>query len=491
MSSIYSTTESDIVLKFSDMFEFQEKQKLAFSYIGKKSRILYGGARGGGKTALAVAAAVASSLQFPGLRTVVIRRTLENLRSQIILNELLKKYPQKFYTYRKSEKTAYFDNGSIIFFRSLEHPEDVQNEQGIERGLYILDEAEHLEQFVIEQLLGSLRQFDIPEWKPTLLLTANPGGICQDYLKSRWIRPDYSKWSDDELELKDEYVFIESKVYDNKYATKGYISTLKALPEDLRRAWLDGDWDVFSGQFFTEWNPDKHIIPPMDFPKEWVRWRAIDLGYGAHPSVCLFATQDPETGRLYVYDEVATYDMTDTFIQLIINKSEDYEFVDTFFDPNSLSGRLDSADQMSPAMMFERAGIFVSRANNERQNGWRNLKQWLTYRKDVEDDEPMVKICANCEGLIETLPKQRFVRNKFDLDTRGQDDYVDAFRYLTSHIMYGYIYRGSDEYEMIDQRRLHEARRSALPSLRGDSSAGQYLRPWESGLEINSIYSYY
>ena len=28
----------------------------------------------------------------------------------------------------------------------------------------------------------------------------------------------------------------------------GYVKMLENLPEDLRRAWLDGDWNVFAGQ---------------------------------------------------------------------------------------------------------------------------------------------------------------------------------------------------------------------------------------------------
>lgn len=442
-------------LNFSDLFTFQEKQREAFSWIGKKSRILYGGARGGGKTAWAVAVAVLASLQFPGLRTAIVRRHHDELMSQIVMAELLKRYPQTFYKFKRSTKTAEFNNGSVIFFRALQHPEDVEKEQGIERGLYILDEGNQLEEMTIRKLMGSLRSFDIPNWKPTLIITANPGGTCDDYVKSRWIRPDFSKWESEELEMKDEYVFVKATVYDNNYASKDYVATLKSMPEDLRRAWLEGDWDVASGQFFTEWNEPKHVLHPFDIPKEWVRWRAIDLGYGSHPSVCLLAAQHPETGRLYVYDEISTTLTTDIFIEMIKERCKDDVFVETFFDPGSMSGRMDTADQMSPATMFERAGMPVTKAMNQREIGWRNLKQWLHWQGE---SVPLLQVFENCHGLRETIPLQRYKDFKFDLDTRGKDDYVDALRYLTSHIMYRQIYYGSGVYVPVDEEKARERR---------------------------------
>ena len=487
-------TEDKHITKFSEFIKFSDRQSEAFSYIGKKSRILYGGARGGGKTAWAVAVAILSALQFPGLRVAIIRKNLDDLKAQIILNELLKRYPQTFYTYKTSEKTAYFNNGSVIFFRSIERPADALKEQGIERGLYILDEGNQLSQEVIEMLTGSLRAFDQPNWKPTLIITANPGGVCDDYVKSRWVRPDYTKWEEAELKLKDEYVFIPATVDDNPHATDEYRTSLDSLSEDLRRAWRYGDWDVFSGKFFTEWQPRRHICEPFDIPKDWVRWRAVDLGYQKHPSVCLFGTQDPETGRVYIYDEVSTKDHTDVFIEEIVSVSGDDEFVDTLFDPGSLSGRKDTADQMSPAQMFLYNGIPVSRANNERENGWRNLKQWISWR---EDEEPMLKVFPNCLGLIETIPIQRFIQNKFDLDTKGQDDYVDAARYLTSHLIYGHIYNGPDSYEKIDPVIIRGARQKRNANNRESQLKSAYIAPseylddqWDDE-DGDSIYSLY
>jgi hypothetical protein len=77
----------------------------------------------------------------------------------------------------------------------------------------------------------------------------------------------------------------------------------------------------------------------------------------------------------------------------------------------------------------------VQPAINERVNGWINVK---TYLSDNPPSKPAkLKIFPHCMGLIETIPLQRYSNNRPDLNTRGQDDYVDALRYLLSHIPYG------------------------------------------------------
>lgn len=424
-------------INISDLIKFSAKQQEVFNFIGRKSYIVAGGARGGGKTYLVVAIAVLCAILFPGLRIMIIRKSLDELRQQIIENELLKRYyPGKLFTWRETKKSAYFANGSVIYFRSIEEETDVSKLQGIEIGLLILDEGNQLTENAIRRLLGSLRDFGDSGFKPTMIMTCNPGGVCDGYLKRYWVMPDYNKWETKELVKKDEYAYIPFGVYDNPHATKDYIDYLETLPEDLRAQWLLGSWDVMSGAFFGEWDPRVHIVTDIfEIPEDWVRFRAVDLGYGLHESVCLFAAQDPKNGTVYVYDEVSTKDTTDIFIEQILSASGDADFAATYFDPNSMKSRRgETADALSPAQMFEQAGIYVQPAINERANGWINVKNYMSHKPERPTK---LKIFMHCMGLIETIPLQRYVPGKPDLNTRGQDDFVDALRYLLSHIPYG------------------------------------------------------
>ena len=91
------------------------------------------------------------------------------------------------------------------------------------------------------------------------------------------------------------FFFAPATAYDNKYIAESYIDSLKSLPEALRRAYLDGDWTCFEGQFFTSFNPKVHVIEPFEIPKEWNRYRGIDYGYVAPSAVlciCLVSLAD-------------------------------------------------------------------------------------------------------------------------------------------------------------------------------------------------------
>ena len=59
---------------------------------------------------------------------------------------------------------------------------------------------------------------------------------------------------------------------------KEYVRMLETLPEDLRKAWLEGDWNMFVGQYFTEWNEDIHVIDPFPLPSYWRRYFTMDYG---------------------------------------------------------------------------------------------------------------------------------------------------------------------------------------------------------------------
>ena len=453
-------------ITMSDLYMPQPKQLEAYNHIGKKSKILYGGARGGGKTSFSVYAAVSCALQFPRLRVAVVRKLKKELKMQIIDNEFFKHYPPSLglYRFNKLENTAYFNNGSIIYFVSLQHPDDVRKEQGIERGLYILDEGNHLSWDTITKLMGSNRT---PEglvnsrgepWKDTMIITANPGGVCDNDIKFRWIKPDYSRWSKGELRQKDEYAFIKSLPDNNKYLKDDYIAKLNEMPEHIRKMWLEGDWDVNSGAFFEEWFEPMHVVdtlPNGDLnpPKNWTKWISVDMGGGTHPSVCLWFTQDPDDGTIYIYNEADTKDVTSEFVNLVRYAAGEEKYDMGFGDPAMFVSKHDHIYDESPAQMFTRAGLYLSPANNAREIGWRNLKSWLHWKAG---EQPKLKVLRRCRGLIETMPIQQYVPGKYDLDTDGQDDFVDAVRYGTVHIEIGYKYNVDGRLEQTNILTPHE-----------------------------------
>src|SRR2546429_4251861 len=55
--------------------------------------------------------------------------------------------------------------------------------------------------------------------------------------------------------------FIRATVRDNPiYAhDQNYLKTLRALPRHLRQAFLEGDWNVFAGQYFDVFDLARHV----------------------------------------------------------------------------------------------------------------------------------------------------------------------------------------------------------------------------------------
>jgi PBSX family phage terminase large subunit len=428
--------------KLSGYMGFTEKQKYALQFIGKGFNVFYGGARGGGKTHFSLETAVLCSIKYPKLKTVAIRETYPELEEAFIAN-LKDKYPEKVfqYNYVEKTKTATFSNGSKILFRACDNEESARKIRGLEFQFMIIDEANNLDWATIERLKGSLRRTkELVGFIPTLLMTGNPGGRSDMYFKTRFINPDYKRWDANELKFKERYIFIPANVYDNPYIGEEYVETLESLSDDLRRAWLDGDWNVYEGQFFIEWEPKQHVVGHFDIPDDWERKAAIDLGYTKrHPTVALFAAQDPVSKTVYIYREYVGDGVPVQYAR-DINALMRNENITAFFADPSMFGNTSktyTADTTT-AQIFLNEGIYLQPANNSRVDGWRVMKQWLHW---TTRQRPLLRVFETCRYFIESIPTLTYDKSRQamgeDLNTRQADDAVDAGRYL---LISGYGY---------------------------------------------------
>jgi hypothetical protein len=62
------------------------------------------------------------------------------------------------------------------------------------------------------------------------------------------------------------------------------------------------NWDVAEGAAFSEFNRNDHVIDSFDIPKNWVKFRSCDYGYGSFSAVLWFAISPDE--QLIVYREL-------------------------------------------------------------------------------------------------------------------------------------------------------------------------------------------
>jgi hypothetical protein len=135
--------------------------------------------------------------------------------------------------------------------------------------------------------------------------TANPGGPGNNWIKNRWIDGFLPNkiYRDSEGLTR---CFIPSLLKDNKILMTNnpqYERQLRGLPSHLRRALLEGDWDVVAGQVFDEWRRDKHVIRPRALPPdEWFRFYAFDWGYKSPYGIVKLAVNSG--GKIIQYGEM-------------------------------------------------------------------------------------------------------------------------------------------------------------------------------------------
>ena len=401
----------------------QPKQMQFFKARGR--HICYGGARGGGKSWAARVKAVMLCSRYPGLKVLLMRRTLPELRENHV--RFLLPMLQGVARYKETENCFYFPNGSILKLGYCAAEKDVYQYQGQEWDVIILEEATH---FTEEQMtfLTTCNRSVREDFTARMYYTCNPGNVGHAWVKRLFIDRDYRG-----EENPDDYVFISASVYDNQVlmnADPGYLRTLKNLPEDLRRAMLDGDWDVYEGQYFSEWRRDLNVIEPFQIPDWWQRYRAID--YGLDRLACIWAAFD-ELGNAYVYRELCVSDTIVSDAARMILSAGDEPIAATFM-PSDLMGR-SSQTGVSIYETFSSAGLQGTPVSNQRVPGWLNLKEWLHPVVNENGVKvPRLRIFSTCTELIKCIPLLRFAEkgDPSDASTEPHDitHAPDALRYL-------------------------------------------------------------
>ena len=97
--------------------------------------------------------------------------------------------------------------------------------------------------------------------------------------------------------------FIPARVGDNAYNNPEYRKVLEGLSGWQKRAWLEGDWDIAAGQFFTTFRRDVHVIEDFDDTRAVEWFAALDYGF-AHYTVVLLGCRDGD-GNIFIVDEHA------------------------------------------------------------------------------------------------------------------------------------------------------------------------------------------
>lgn len=432
-----------------------EKQKLFFAE--RHKYVAFGGARGGGKSWAVRVKAVLLCEHYAGIKVMIVRKTYGELRANHIvpLCELLRcGTEEELAAYSESRKEIRFPNGSVILFRYCDTQRDAARFQGTEVDVLFVDEATQQSEEQMERLTACVR--GVNAFPKRIYYTCNPGGQGHGYIKRIFLDRRYEAGEDPA-----DYTFIQSLVTDNRAlleAQPDYIQQLEALPEKLRRAWLEGDWNVFEGQFFEDLRltPDPnrcaeaglepaeaakrglwtHVIPAFEPPREWKLYRSFDWGY-SRPFSCGWWAVDFD-GRIYRILEL--YGCTKTPNEgvkwtpdRVFAEIRRLETEHPWLRGRQIEGVADPAiwdgsGGESIAETAERHRVWFSPGDHQRIPGWMQCHYRLQFD---ETGVPMMYVFDTCRAFLRTVPTMVYDPNRpEDLDTSQEDHVADEWRYF-------------------------------------------------------------
>jgi hypothetical protein len=352
---------------------------------------------------------------------------------------------------RGAATIARLPGGGRLRLRPLANTDDASKYQGQGISFAVIEESGlYASPDPIDRIFGALRSaHGVPV---QLVLTANPGGPGQAWLRSRYVDPFplgnrvfRRKLSDGTLGH--QCVYIPSKITDNRILLQndpGYIGRLKLCGSpELVRAWLEGDWSACEGAYFPEFSVERHVIPPQELPRHWLRFSAFDWG-SARPFCWLsFAVSDGTvpgipSGALVVTREwygsngqpnVGLRMTAEAVADGILERQrEDAGNPICVADPSMF------AEDGGPSLAekFQRRGLALLPADNTRIGKFGAASGWDSIRTRLigEDDRPMLLLFSTCTNLIRTFPLMvHDPAGSEDLDSSGEDHAMDSLRY--------------------------------------------------------------
>ena len=256
------------------------KQEHAVYYLKDKTtkEILYGGAAGGGKSALGVLWLIEQCQLYPGTRWLMGRAKLKTLKETTLntffeLTSKLKISNQ--FNYNSQSGVIYWNNGSEILLKDLySYPADPNFDSlgSLEITGAFVDECNQIS-YKAWQIVTSRIRYKLNEYSltPKILGSCNP---AKNWTYSKFYIP-YSNGT-----LNETRKFIQSLPTDNPNLPQSYLESLLALDDNSKQRLYYGNWEYDN-------DPSKLI----DYDK----------------IVNCFTNDFVESGQMYITADIARY----------------------------------------------------------------------------------------------------------------------------------------------------------------------------------------
>lgn len=425
-------------MKLSELVKPTERQKECFAALRRFRFVLYGGAMGGGKSYLLRWWCVVQCVYYfakYGIRNVRVGLFSEDYPTLVDrqISKIKWEFPQWLGKISES-RTEGFNfklcdalGGGTIAFRNLDDPSKYNS---AEFASIAVEELTKNKEQVFHELRKRMRWPGIPDEDTRFLGATNPGGIGHAWVKRYWLDKDLPA---EMASIAKDFAYVQSKAQDNPHLSAGYYESLLTLPSDMAKAYAEGDWDLFAGQYFKEWRKEIHVVEPFPIPWYWKIRRFGDWGE-ANPCAYGWIANSPE-GRKVQIGEIYEAGLSVKDQALKIHEFERGKPVERLgvldsacWDP---TGRPKSiADQFAEYKVFWTKAV---KGPGSRVNGWQNVRKELEWKRNdsgVLVQTPTLQVFSTCKHTIRTIPS--LIHDKLtpeDLDTEGEDHMADGWRY--------------------------------------------------------------
>lgn len=374
--------------------------------------------------------------QFPKNRGLIGRLTYPELRDTT-RKTFFEVCPPQFYDEKQggrwspSENNLTLINGSEIMFRHLDTISEAEL-KSMNLGWFFIDQAEEISLGVWQILQSRLRLNVVPNRFGFVVCNPEPGCWIEDVFKKPF----------DEHRLPPSHFYMDTTTFDNPYNPPDYVqSLLETYPEELRKRYIEGRWDTFQNQIYTEFDQNVHVIKPFRIPDEWERVIALDHGM-VNPTGVLWSAIDYD-GNVFMYDEYYSPGIVSDHAKEIIKKTGAQNISMWLIDPSTRAKTREKDNKAwSVIEEYEDNGLYFMPANNEKLAGINRVKEFFKIRNDRINPfsrtrpAPRLYIMQNCVNLIWELKQYKW-RKLRGLQTRNEpeqtvdfaDHLCDALRY--------------------------------------------------------------
>lgn len=405
------------------------------------TKILYGGARGGGKSHWALAQAGVDDCQrVAGLKILFLRKVgkaqleaIEDLRKRIFAG-----LPHTFVTHRG---ILNFPNGSRIIIGHFQKESDIDAYLGLEYDLIVIEEATTLTWGKYRDIMTCLRSSK-ENWRPRAYLTTNPGNVGHVWCKKEFIVP-YRAGKETDTR------FVPAKATDNRFNNAEYVKVLDGLKGWQRDSWRDGSWDLPLGQYFANFSEEAHVVDEID-DTLIIEWSAsMDYGFTHYTTVYLGGADGD--GNFYIVDchrqrqwlpqrhvPAIRHLVSRHWLRMPSGEKRRLTFGDLRRFVVGADAFSKQSDGTTIAQAYGKLGVKLQCANTDRIQGWGEMLRRFGDVTASPPIKPSLFIHRRCGALIESLqtlqhdPHRPEDVLKVDCDDEGNggDDDADCARYL-------------------------------------------------------------